>query len=84
MTSLIHKIPINPDLYYPVKIMYGNNCIAIREIQGKYLLDKTNPDSWRYYDDETNEWLDSTCDDPECEYCTKRPDTPTIHILDNM
>jgi hypothetical protein len=44
MTSPIHKIPINPNLYYPVKIMYGNNCIAIKEIQGKYLLDN-NPDS---------------------------------------
>ena len=48
MTSLVHKIPINPDLYYPVKIMNGNHCIAIREIQGKYLLDTSNPQAWRY------------------------------------
>ena len=29
-----------------------------------------------YYDDETNEWLESTCDDPNCEYCTNRPEKP--------
>ena len=29
-----------------------------------------------YYDDETNEWLDTKCDDPNCEYCVDRPDTP--------
>lgn len=27
-----------------------------------------------YYDDESREWLDSQCDDPECAYCTNRPD----------
>lgn len=48
MTSPIHKQSINPDLYYPVKLMYGNNCMAIKEIQGKYLLDKSNPQAWRY------------------------------------
>ncbi len=37
-----------------------------------------------YYDDKydtyfcqsCNEWLESKCDDPECEYCTKRPEKP--------
>ena len=29
-----------------------------------------------YYDDETNEWLDTKCDDPECEYCVNRPERP--------
>ena len=29
-----------------------------------------------YYDDESNEWIDSKCDEPECEYCANRPDTP--------
>lgn len=52
MTSPIHKIPINPDLYYPVKLMYGNNCRAIKEIQGKYLLND-NPDSWKYIESES-------------------------------
>jgi hypothetical protein len=23
-----------------------------------------------------NEWLDSKCDDPECEYCPNRPERP--------
>ena len=29
-----------------------------------------------YYDDDTNEWLESVCDDPTCEYCTERPEKP--------
>ena len=27
-----------------------------------------------YYDSETNEWLEEICEDPECEYCSNRPD----------
>ena len=26
-----------------------------------------------YYDEQTNEWLEDTCDDPDCEYCVGRP-----------
>ncbi len=29
-----------------------------------------------YYDSATNEWLESKCDDPNCEYCTNRPEHP--------
>ena len=29
-----------------------------------------------YYDDETNEWLESKCDDPTCEFCVNRPARP--------
>lgn len=29
-----------------------------------------------YYDSETNEWLESKCDDPNCEYCVNRPEHP--------
>ena len=29
-----------------------------------------------YYCASCNEWLESKCDDPECEYCPNRPDTP--------
>ena len=29
-----------------------------------------------YYDSNTNEWLDSKCDDPTCEYCVNRPEKP--------
>lgn len=29
-----------------------------------------------YYNEETNEWLESRCDDPNCEYCLDRPDRP--------
>jgi len=29
-----------------------------------------------YYCETCNEWLDSACDDPTCEYCINRPLTP--------
>jgi len=29
-----------------------------------------------YYCASCNEWLESKCDDPECEYCSIRPDQP--------
>jgi hypothetical protein len=29
-----------------------------------------------YYCDYCNEWLESKCDDPTCEFCTIRPATP--------
>jgi hypothetical protein len=29
-----------------------------------------------YYCDYCNEWMESKCDDPNCEYCTIRPATP--------
>lgn len=27
-----------------------------------------------YYDDETGEWLEKKCSDPNCDYCAARPD----------
>ena len=29
-----------------------------------------------YYDEDTNEWLESKCDDPTCEFCVNRPERP--------
>ena len=29
-----------------------------------------------YYCASCNEWMESKCDDPECEYCNNRPDKP--------
>jgi hypothetical protein len=29
-----------------------------------------------YYNPVTNEWVDSKCNDPTCEYCLNRPATP--------
>lgn len=29
-----------------------------------------------YYDSNANEWLESKCDDPTCEYCVNRPEKP--------
>ena len=28
------------------------------------------------YDDETNEWTESKCSDPNCDYCSRRPERP--------
>lgn len=27
-----------------------------------------------FYDTKTGEWLESKCDDPNCEYCSNRPE----------
>jgi hypothetical protein len=37
-----------------------------------------------YYDEDTNQWLESQCDDPECEYCVNRPATPLKSIDENQ
>ena len=29
-----------------------------------------------YYCETCNKWLESTCSDPNCEYCVRRPQTP--------
>jgi hypothetical protein len=29
------------------------------------------------YDKEKDEWLESKCKDPECDYCIDRPDKPS-------
>jgi hypothetical protein len=29
-----------------------------------------------YYNQVTNEWIESECDDPTCEFCTTRPAQP--------
>lgn len=29
-----------------------------------------------HYDAEKNEWVDSKCHDPNCEFCVGRPATP--------
>lgn len=31
-----------------------------------------------YYNQATNEWTEPKCDDPACEYCTKRPERPMV------
>lgn len=35
-----------------------------------------------FYNEETNEWLESTCDDPTCHYCTDRPERPLGALAD--
>lgn len=46
MTSPIPRIPIDPDLTYPVVLKWANG--RIKELQGSYLLAAENPESWRY------------------------------------
>lgn len=58
MTSIAPKIPINPNLYYPVVLKWANG--RIREMKGSYLLDTENPESWRYI--QSNRASFETCD----------------------
>lgn len=37
-------------------------------------MKKYNEQYDAYYDDETMEWLESKCSDPECSYCSNRPE----------
>lgn len=42
---------------------------------------KDNPEKYSeeydaFYNVETNQWLESKCDDPTCEYCMSRPERP--------
>lgn len=30
------------------------------------------------YDDELDVWLEGKCDDSECEYCSRRPEKPSM------
>ena len=46
MTSPIPRIPIDPDLTYPVVLKWANG--KIREMPGSYLLAAENPESKRY------------------------------------
>ena len=34
-----------------------------------------------YYDEQTNEWLEDICDDPECDLCIGRTPTPLREIF---
>lgn len=34
-----------------------------------------------YYDEQTNEWLEDICDDPECDLCVGRTPTPLTEIF---
>jgi hypothetical protein len=42
---------------------------------------KDNPEKYSeeydaFYNVETNQWIDSKCDDPTCHYCMSRPERP--------
>ena len=37
-----------------------------------------------YYCETCNEWYESTCDDPTCEYCVERPTTPLRNSMRNV
>ena len=31
-----------------------------------------------YYDEEEDRWIENKCNDPECEYCSERPEKPSL------
>jgi len=31
-----------------------------------------------YYDDELDVWIEGRCEDSECEYCSNRPEKPSM------
>lgn len=33
-----------------------------------------------YYCHPCNKWLEANCNDPKCEYCHKRPETPSTKV----
>ena len=45
----------------------GHNCEDIKQYSDKYDA---------YYCNACNIWLEDKCDDPECEFCPKRPICP--------
>jgi hypothetical protein len=42
--------------------------------QGKYSYYDDGYDA--YYCEPCNKWIDEKCSDPECEWCSKRPERP--------
>lgn len=34
-----------------------------------------------YFDDETGEWDEPTCSDPECDYCANRPPKADVELV---
>lgn len=45
----------------------GHNCNKTQQYSKKYDA---------YYCEQCNIWLEDKCNDPECEYCPSRPETP--------
>lgn len=45
----------------------GHNCNDTKEYSEQFDT---------YYCKECNKWLESTCEDPTCEFCKKRPQQP--------
>jgi hypothetical protein len=50
---------------------------CIEQSKGKHQQPKLYSERYdAYYNPITNEWLESTCSDPNCEYCVNRPMRP--------
>lgn len=53
--------------------MFGeNSCCPLCE--GTNIIQLYKHDAWACID--CNEWLEEACDDPECPFCNRRPETP--------
>jgi hypothetical protein len=50
---------------------------AFRDLERKLRKEKKYSIEYdAYYNDETNQWLEDKCGDPNCEYCKNRPEKP--------
>jgi hypothetical protein len=46
----------------------------IGDLQKTYMVYSEEFDC--YYNPKTNEWTEPKCSDPECHYCSRRPERP--------
>lgn len=63
-----------------VKTIYARYEELLRDKKPDFDL-PNNPEKYSeeyeaFYNEETNEWLESKCDDPTCHYCLSRPEKP--------
>jgi hypothetical protein len=47
-----------------------------RHIHPDQLAEEYSEEYDAYYNPLTNEWIESKCDDPTCEFCINRPERP--------
>ena len=47
-----------------------------RHIHTEPIIESYSEEYDAYYNPTTNEWIESKCDDPTCEFCTNRPERP--------
>jgi hypothetical protein len=48
-------------------MVFGHDCVCTKQYSEKYDT---------YFCGECNKWLEEKCTDPDCQYCTTRPEKP--------